>query len=290
MQPEKNKNFYDVVVIGANVPGVFFAIEQKKLGYNVLLVNKYGFPGGYLTESLSLLQIIENEDLFPVLKEWISKMTEEKGFLFRASTTYVFDPESVKISLLKLLKEYEIDLLFHVFPRGMGIEKKQDNKLALWGKEGAIEIRCSYLFDATENFIMNPLFEEGENIPVEYKTNLITTEVMREKLTDLEGYENLFQLSDGRCYIQFPFAPEQKDFYETYAQKKLDKAAKYLKKNNCRIQVVSPQSEVIYDVKQGLHLEMFEEYFGSFTTVIAEPFQPTRIIELTNKFLKLKFT
>ena len=105
MQQEKNRKYYDVIVIGASVPGVFFAIEQKKLGNDVLLINKYGFPGGYLTESLSILQMLERNSLFPEIENWLSDLEEDNGLLFQASTTNIFNPENVKISLQKLLQK-----------------------------------------------------------------------------------------------------------------------------------------------------------------------------------------
>ena|GEM_PF-1353758 len=290
MQPEKDKYFYETVVLGAGLPGVFYAINEKMLGKKVLLVNKYGFPGGAVTESLSAFQLFDKNNLHEQLFSFYEKLKNRKdGILFEASTSFILNPESVKIVLLQLLLENNVDLLFHVFPRKIDIQMGRVNRMLLWGKEGGIEVECNFIFDATENFVTNSFFEGGANLPNTFRLNAITTEIMREKIVDCTGIDGVFQLKDGRCLISSGFETDNPDFYESAAQLKIDKISETLKARSCRIQVVPPQSEVNYKVEVSKYFEKFNEKIDAFYSRVGSDYSYNQIFDLSNELIKNSF-
>ncbi len=49
------KNKYKNIVYGASIKGIVKSIELMQEGNSVLLLNKFGFTGGSITEALRLL-------------------------------------------------------------------------------------------------------------------------------------------------------------------------------------------------------------------------------------------
>ena len=164
----------DVVVVGGGLSGVTTALTCASNGLKTFLVEKYGFPGGLISTAFAYPLRVFNfqrnfDELFteegtetikyPIFSTQIRYLLKNKAvpqFIYPdplkiSGGVIPFDLEMFKNTMLELLLDFKIDLLFHAtFVRAKLMGDTVSSILVL-GKEGLIEVKGKYFVDATGN-------------------------------------------------------------------------------------------------------------------------------------------
>lgn len=164
----------DVLVVGAGPAGIGAALGAARAGANVVLAERYGYPGGAATVALVMpLMSAHTQEgrfrrsgqttLYPtdhgegqrviagVLMEIVENLIECGGAVPPSlETGYVvpFDPEKLKITVMKMLDEAGVDVLLHSFAFGL---EKVDNISTVFfhSKSGPIAVQAYCVVDCT---------------------------------------------------------------------------------------------------------------------------------------------
>jgi hypothetical protein len=270
MIPDGNKSIdFDSIVYSANLAGVVAASILKSKGLKVLLLNRYGFFGGTITESLNLYQkkikeIAETEITRKILED-IFKFND--GILFENETHIIINPEVYKYVLQKFCEQVGIELLFHITPYRISFSDEIIN-LTVIGREGEIKFTCKNIFDFSTEFTLAPLINKSFRNFIKSRINFITYPFFYKEL--LQDVFQSVTLKDNRVWISI----ESKDVSlfdaEEYAQLKLDQYDSILRKHSSRIQIVPAQSNLIFtldkNLTQDIKIKFITDYIESFQT------------------------
>jgi len=141
----------DLTILGASIPAVVAAIQAKRSGLRVLMLNAYGFPGGPVTENLGChLNKPELNMGTPVTREIFELLTStDRCVLFEDESTILLDPECVKYQLQEKLLAEEIELLWHVAPFKVKTEGDKLIEVGSLAKEGILRIKSDYWIDTS---------------------------------------------------------------------------------------------------------------------------------------------
>lgn len=241
---------FDTIIFSANLAGIVTALKSKTEGEKVLLLNRYGFFGGTLTESLNLYQrkIQASESKSDFLNKILKQISLDKdGILFEDDDYFILNPEVVKYKLQKICEEYNVELLFHITPYKVEFKDDEINLLVI-GREGEIKLKCKRLFDFSTEFSFAPLIDKSSRIFLKSFVNFITLPVPDESIFD-DTYRKI-KLNDKRWWISLEHNNLNLTNVEFAAQESLDLFDKKLRDNGSRIQIVPAQSNLIFDFKR----------------------------------------
>jgi hypothetical protein len=152
----KTKVSLPLVVTGAGPAGCAAAIAAARLGREVLLIERYGFPGGMATTALvhpwmtyyagdrPIIAGVFAEVVAALKTRGAYKDSEHFG-----NRHHCFDPEALKQVLLEMLQASGVKLLFHTFVTGVKTENRQICSLLLASKSGLEEIAPQLVIDAS---------------------------------------------------------------------------------------------------------------------------------------------
>lgn len=241
---------FDTIIFSANLAGIVTALKFKTEGEKVLLLNRYGFFGGTLTESLNLYQrkILTSESKSDFLNKILKQISLDKdGILFEDDDYFILNPEVVKYKLQKICEEYNVELLFHITPYKVEFKDDEINLLVI-GREGEIKLKCKRLFDFSTEFSFAPLIDKSSRIFLKSFVNFITLPVPDESIFD-DTYRKI-KLNDKRWWISLEHNNLNLTNVEFAAQESLDLFDKKLRDNGSRIQIVPAQSNLIFDFKR----------------------------------------
>lgn len=143
------KDKYDHIIWGANANGITLASELIQQGQSVLLLNKFGFPGGNVTESLSCFfskNGNSNNEFETGLIDSVRKL--RFGVLFENDEKLLLHPEAVKRALWEEIDRINMEFLFHVIP--IGIERGDFHQLQLFGRQGHFCLSAKEIHDLSE--------------------------------------------------------------------------------------------------------------------------------------------
>ncbi|MGE5402128.1 MAG: FAD-dependent oxidoreductase [Ignavibacteriales bacterium] len=192
---------YDYIVYGGNPAGVTFALQKRKQGEKVLLINHYGFLGGSISEGFNCLQKIIIKEGNRINGEVISVISDGKnGYLYFNDTHAVVNPEAVKMLLPELLISSGVELLCHVNPFSYRVLDNSLIEIELFAKEGKIKVSASHLLDASENMHFR-MINGTQPWEVTKKVNLFITKVSNTDFLRYEEIQNHICLNDGRYWI-----------------------------------------------------------------------------------------
>ncbi|MGB9663969.1 MAG: FAD-dependent oxidoreductase [Ignavibacteria bacterium] len=268
----ENKNLtmmkFDTIIYSANISGVVASLILKYKGQKVLLLNRYGFFGGTITESLNLLQKKVELDSDTYTHKILNRVAEfNEGILFKDDKYILFNPEIVKYILQKLCEENEIELLFHITPYQIDFSD-ETIKVTVIGKEGEINLSTSRLIDLSSEFTFAPLIDKTSRKFLNAKVNFISTPVNEAVL--VEGARKI-KLKDERWWISVDLNPQNIFEVEENANQTLDKIDELLRQNKSRIQIVPAQSHLIFSFQKS---NKFDQRI-SFITDFVEKFEST---------------
>lgn len=255
---------YDVVVYGATVAGVICALKKQAEGQNVLLFNRYGFPGGSITSGLNCLQRIREPECDGFYEQFIYSLKKDKyGILYRDENRVIVNPEAVKMILQDLLVANGVDVLFHVTP--LKTETKNDHRLEmdLVGKDGIIRLASSSLLDASENFLVSFIHGRFQPREIARKVNLFTTRPRENGFLIYEGISNYVKLSDGRYWVSLKST-------EGMTEKAAERFIPVLHNSGARIQLLPPEAYNRFEAE--LENEIPEEPVRTIEEVLSKNF------------------
>jgi hypothetical protein len=152
----KNDLTTDILVCGAGPSGFAAAVCAARLGASVLLVEKYGFPGGMATAGLVnpfMVSKFESRDLVKGIFEEVIIALKEKNAAFDGELFgqphVAFDPEVLKMLLLDMLEKASVKMLFHSFACASIMKGDEIKGAVINSKSGDIKIFAKAVIDAT---------------------------------------------------------------------------------------------------------------------------------------------
>lgn len=151
------KDKYDHIIWCANANGIALASELIQQGQSVLLLNKFGFPGGKVTESLSCFfskNGNSNNEFETGLIDSVRKL--RFGVLFENDEKLLLHPEAVKRALWEEIDRINVEFLFHVIP--IGIDRGDLHQLKLFGRQGHFFVTGKEIHDLTEDQQLETFF------------------------------------------------------------------------------------------------------------------------------------
>ncbi len=151
---------YDVIVVGGGVSGTVAAIASARNNVKTLLIEKYGFCGGALTNSGVGPMMTFHAGKKPVIKgiadeiiERMKKAGASVGHIIDttgyASSVTPFDAEMLKHVLDDMLLESGCNLLYHTMLAGVNVENGRIKSVKVCNKGGLSDIEGSIFIDTT---------------------------------------------------------------------------------------------------------------------------------------------
>lgn len=154
------EKIYDTIIWGASLRGLEKALELQKQGDDVLVVNKFGFPGGHLTEALSCLT---GDGFFTgnsFRERLISRLSELNfGVVSKQNNELILHPEAVKRASWEEIASNGLQVIFHLTPLQVN-QNGEITELTVFGREGTITLRTHQLLDLSDNRLLTGL--EGQ--------------------------------------------------------------------------------------------------------------------------------
>lgn len=151
---------YDVVVVGGGVSGTVAAIASARNGAQTLLIERYGFPGGTLTNMgvgpMMTFHAGDRQVIKGIPQEIVDRLVElggspghvvdTTGFV---STVTPFNPEIMKYVLENMLLESGVSVLYHSFLCGVEMDGSSIKSVQVVNKSGKVNIKAKIYIDAT---------------------------------------------------------------------------------------------------------------------------------------------
>jgi hypothetical protein len=238
---------YDAIIYSANISGVVASIILKNKGQKVLLLNRYGFFGGTITESLNLLQKKIEFKKDSITQNIFTKIAElNEGILFEDESRIILNPEVVKYVLQKVCEENEFEILFHITPYKVEVTSELINFTVI-GREGEIKFSTRSLIDLSTEFTFAPLLDKHSRKFIDSRINFISLPV---KEIVLKDFIRKIKLKDERWWISVDLRPNNLFDVEEIATQTLDKIDELLRRNKSRIQIVPAQSQLNFLFKK----------------------------------------
>ncbi len=151
---------YDVIVVGGGVAGCMAAVASARNGAKTLLIERYGFLGGSLTNSgvgpmmtfhAGADQVVKGlaEELVQRLKARNASPGHIADTIGYASSVTPFDAESLKVILDEMVLESGCAILFHTMLAGAAVRQGRITSVTVCNKSGLSELEARLFVDAT---------------------------------------------------------------------------------------------------------------------------------------------
>ena len=151
----------DVLVVGAGPAGIGAAIAAARGGARTLLVERYGFIGGNLTIAMVNPMFTFHDRQGRQVVRGIAGELVERLVALKLSEGHVtdltfdnasmtpFDPEGMKIILLRMVREAGCDLLLHTTVADAVADRGSVQTVVIESKSGRQAIRPKYVIDCS---------------------------------------------------------------------------------------------------------------------------------------------
>lgn len=151
----------DVLVVGAGPAGIGAAIAAARNGAKTLLIERYGFIGGNLTIAMvnpmfTFHDIHGKQVIKGIAGELVDRLVELKqsdghvsDLTFDNASMTPFDPEGMKILLLRMVKESGAQLLLHSLVVGATRKGNKVDSVIIESKSGRHAIIPKYVIDCS---------------------------------------------------------------------------------------------------------------------------------------------
>ena len=208
----------DILVCGAGPSGFAAAVSASRQGASVVLVEKFGFPGGMMTAGLVnpfMVSKFEGRELVKGIFEEVILALKEKnaaidGELF-GQPHIVFDPEILKMLLLDMLEKSLVKMIFHSFACASIMKGDEIKGAVLSTKSGDIRVFAKSVIDATGDGDLAALsgceFEKGREsdcLMQPATLNFRVSGVDTSKMPSREEMNGLYLLAKKRSQIRTP--------------------------------------------------------------------------------------
>jgi len=159
----ENKNFYDIIVIGAGPSGVCAAVSAARQGAKILLVEKFGFLGGLMTAGMVVpIHTFHNMRGEQIVKGVADEIVERLARIgaaykekhpitaYRSAYTHTpFNVEGMKRVLFEICEESKVELLLSTFFFGAEVKDGFIDSIKVLNKSGIEILRAKYFIDTT---------------------------------------------------------------------------------------------------------------------------------------------
>jgi len=151
----------DILVIGAGSAGCIAALAAAGQGkYAVMLIERYGFPGGTSTQMLDTFYGFFTPGIMPRkivggIPDKVVNVLDKTGDIFLRPNTYGagtgvnYNPERLKMVWDKLIMEAGIHYLLHTTLVDVIRDEKERTTCILWNKAGFMKVKASRVIDAS---------------------------------------------------------------------------------------------------------------------------------------------
>ena len=155
-----NKRSWDVVVLGGGVSGCMAAFAAGKQGARTLIIERYGFLGGSLTNAgvgpMMTFHAGKRQVVTGLPQELVDRLCEKNGCIGHiedttsyASSVTPFDAEIMKLVLDEMAADYGVDVLFHAVISDVKKENGKILSVTVQTRNGAVEIEGEVFVDAS---------------------------------------------------------------------------------------------------------------------------------------------
>lgn len=154
-------NKYDVIVIGGGTAGCAAAYISGKLGLKTLLIERSIHLGGTITSGLvvPVMKSGENQINTDFYNNLICELQKIGGQVTYQDNPGWFNPELLKITLDKMMKDANVDVLFNTYVKNAKITSTNIS---------SIEINKQTLSSYNDTIYSNNIFSSANNILSEY--------------------------------------------------------------------------------------------------------------------------
>lgn len=151
----------DVLVIGGGPAGIGAALSAARNGMHVLLVERYGFLGGNLTNALinpifTFHDIQGRQVVMGIAQEMVSRLQVRGGtqghvsdLTFDNASMTPFDPEIMKLVLLEMMEEAKVELLLHTWASDVIVRGRSVHAVIVENKSGRQAICPKVVIDCS---------------------------------------------------------------------------------------------------------------------------------------------
>lgn len=151
----------DILVIGAGSAGCIAALAARHSGkYKVMLVERYGFPGGTSTQMLDTFYGFFTPGEAPKkivagLPDTIVNELHKTGDIFLRPNTYGagtgvnYNPERLKHVWEQKMLQAGVHLLLHTTLVDVVVEEKEKHSCIFWHKSGFYKVKTKRVIDAS---------------------------------------------------------------------------------------------------------------------------------------------
>lgn len=168
-----SNKIWDTVVLGGGVSGCMAAFAAAKQGARTLIIERYGFLGGALTNSgvgpMMTFHAGDRQVVSGLPQELVDRLCEKNGCVghIEDTTSYAssitpFDAEILKAVLDEMASDYGVDVLFHAVLSDVKKEKDRIVSVIVQTRGGALEIEGKIFIDATGDAALS--FASGAEI------------------------------------------------------------------------------------------------------------------------------
>jgi len=190
------KKTYDTIIWGASPAVLKKAIELKDQGRDVVLLNKFGFPGGNLTEALSCYVAPDALSSDPLMEELVRGVEKLRfGVIYNHQNVRVLHPEAVKRVAWKTITSHDIPVIFHLTP--LRIEQgREKTEITLFGREGTVTLNTGELLDLSDNCFLGHFGEEDLRYQGSIRINCFFKD-MNPEMEEYFGFEKVLKTDVG---------------------------------------------------------------------------------------------
>jgi hypothetical protein len=148
---------YHVVVVGAGAAGITAAIAAAKSGKQTLLIESGSVPGGELISGMPVDGAVNARGewiLGGVGRELFDECNRLGGYIgpindHRLIYYVAFDPEIMKIAIIRILNRYGVDLLIRSFVCSVNATAGKVHSLTILNKSGLTDIQADVFLDCS---------------------------------------------------------------------------------------------------------------------------------------------
>ena len=170
-----NEKIWDVVVIGGGVSGCMAAFAAAKQGASTLIIERYGFLGGSLTNAgvgpMMTFHAGARQVVTGLPQEMVDRMCKKNACVGHiedttayASSVTPFDAEVMKLVLDEMALDYGVNLLFHAFITDVKKESDKISSVTVQTRGGAMDICGKTFIDATGDAALS--FSAGADVRI----------------------------------------------------------------------------------------------------------------------------
>jgi hypothetical protein len=233
-------NIFDYIVYPANYQGIVFARYAAKAGKNVLLLNRYGFPGGDITFALNCLQRT-TRGINGLVNEIETSLIKSKNSLLFADEFYnIYNPEVIKSVLLDIIDVPNISRLFHILPIKLDFSNDYSDITVLL-KEGQKEFKAKYIVDASETGDLLDLMNKKNDKDSQFHLNFF----IKDSFIDLNIANvqllHKIKLTDSRAWVSLRLEETNNFNIEIRTHEILTKLEELAYNQGSRIQILPVQ-------------------------------------------------